>query len=184
MEGSPMGIIEDNSEFLANDSVLGGDLNGYEWIRLADIKCLEGAKVFADEIKADDVTQGNLGNCYFVSALSKLAEKPERVKNLFESLEVSYDGKYKVKMLKDGIWTSILVDDMIPSKEGELVFGYSRANDLWVPLVEKAAAKKFGSYKRLESGHAIEPMADMTGAATMRLKPTDEICWSYLLEAE
>jgi len=55
--------------------------------------------LFADEIRPDDVTQGNLGNCYFISALSMLAEKPERVKNLFESLEVSPDGKYKVKML-------------------------------------------------------------------------------------
>jgi len=113
-----------------------------------------------------------------------LAEKPERIKNLFESSEVNSEGIYRVKMLRDGIWTSLKVDDSLPCKSGRPAFAHSRANELWVSLVEKAAAQKYGSYAKLHAGNAYDPMADLTGAPTMSQLSTDSSCWNFLLEAE
>lgn len=39
--------------------------------------------IFDKDIKPNDVVQGALGNCYFLSVLSALAEKPDRIKKLF-----------------------------------------------------------------------------------------------------
>jgi calpain-15 len=41
-----------------------------------------GKKMFSlfKKIDVEDVTQGELGNCYFLSCISALAEEPHRIK--------------------------------------------------------------------------------------------------------
>lgn len=41
--------------------------------------------VFYDSIDPSDIRQGLLGDCYFLSCLSVLAENPSRIKKLFVS---------------------------------------------------------------------------------------------------
>ncbi len=45
-------------------------------------------KVF-DNIHPNDIKQGQLGDCYFLSAVSALAEFPHRVRDLFITKEFS-----------------------------------------------------------------------------------------------
>jgi calpain-15 len=40
--------------------------------------------IFADGITPNDILQGGLGDCYYLSSLSVLAEKENRIKKLFE----------------------------------------------------------------------------------------------------
>lgn len=58
-----------------------------EWIRATEIPELnddEGQlKVFADKIEPNDIKQGGLGDCYFLSVLSCTAERQKRIRKLF-----------------------------------------------------------------------------------------------------
>ena len=42
-------------------------------------------QIFDAKIEPADIAQGALGDCYFLSALSVLAEKPNRIVQLFVS---------------------------------------------------------------------------------------------------
>ena len=61
----------------------------YEWIRASQIPSLNDDEgklaVFAGNIEPADIKQGALGDCYFLSVLSVLTEKPDRVRRLFET---------------------------------------------------------------------------------------------------
>ena len=51
---------------------------GYEWKRPSEIFG-EGNFSLYDKIAPDDIKQGECGDCYFLSSLSSIAEKPERI---------------------------------------------------------------------------------------------------------
>jgi calpain-15 len=73
----------------------------------------------------NSIKQGQIGDCYFISCLCALAAKPERIHKLFNTIEVSQDGKYKVQLCVNGIWQEIVVDDCLPVHPGtsNLAFG-------------------------------------------------------------
>jgi len=52
-----------------------------EWKRASEI--FPNYKLFGETIDPDDIKQGAIGDCYFVSSVSALAERPERVRALF-----------------------------------------------------------------------------------------------------
>ena len=55
--------------------------------------------------------QGLLGDCYFLSALSVLAEEPERIRNVFITQEGNVDGKYSVKWHQNGLPVTVTVGE-------------------------------------------------------------------------
>lgn len=112
-----------------------------------------------------DVKQGNLGNCYFLSVLSGLAEQPKLIRRLFVSNETNAFGCYCIWLCYDGEWTQIIIDDQIPCmQETGPCFSRTDGNELWVTLIEKAYAKIFGAYDKIESGLSGHAMRDLTGA--------------------
>ena len=46
---------------------------------------------------------------------------------------------------------------------------------IWVPLIEKALAKMFGSYAALESGQIMEGMSLLTGAPVEQISLQQEV---------
>ena len=52
--------------------------------------------VFRDVPRAEDIMQGQLGDCWFISALSVLAERPQLLHRVVVSNTVSKEGAYMV----------------------------------------------------------------------------------------
>ena len=52
-----------------------------------------------------------LGDCYFLSALSVLAEEPERIRNVFITQEGNVEGKYSVKWHQNGLPVTVTVGE-------------------------------------------------------------------------
>jgi calpain-15 len=124
-------------------------------------------QVFDKKIEPDDIKQGALGDCWFMCALSSLAEMPQLVERLFITQKYNDEGIYRIKICKNGEWMEVTIDDYFPcSPEGGPVFSRSNGNELWVLLLEKAYAKVHGNYFTLRGGFANEGMMDLTGSPT------------------
>ena len=88
-------------------------------------------------------------------------------------------GAYGVRLYKNGQWETVIVDDLFPMLvDTELVeaedkntmgvaCAYSKGfTELWVPLIEKAYAKYYGSYAAIEDGFVHHALHDMTACET------------------
>lgn len=74
-------------------------------------------------------------------------------------------GLYVLRFFKDTKWRYVFIDDRLPTYKGnkQLIFGKcATADELWVPLIEKAYAKLHGCYQTLISGFIDDGLADMT----------------------
>jgi calpain-15 len=119
------------------------------------------------DIEPNDIKQGQLGDCWFMCALSSLAERPDLVRRLFITENAEKSGIYKVRFCKGGEWVNVVVDDYFPCfPNAGPIFSRSQGNELWVLLLEKAYAKLHGSYMLLRGGWANEGMMDLTGCPT------------------
>jgi calpain-15 len=43
----------------------------------------------------------------------------------------------------DGIWQSIVIDDLFPTYNGKPIYSRNHNNEIWVMLLEKAYAKVY-----------------------------------------
>ncbi|EAR84910.2 calpain family cysteine protease (macronuclear) [Tetrahymena thermophila SB210] len=150
------------------------------WKRPNEFLNEENIKLF-DVIEPDDIKQGLLGDCYFLCALSALAEQDCLIERLFHTKEKQKYGVYSVWLNINGEWININIDDRIPFKRDKPAFSRGQGDELWVLLLEKAYAKAYGSYEIIEGGNPAHALRDLTGAPCENVDNlTADEFWKYL----
>jgi len=139
----------------------GGDRDGGE-----EVWCMHG-ELFIDGSSSGDVIQGNLGDCWYLGALSVLGTDESLLKKCFwKETEFKEFGLFVCVFYKDCALRFVIIDDRIPvfSNSGKVVFAHCKdPNELWVLLIEKAYAKLHGCYKALIGGYVHLGLGDLTG---------------------
>ena len=137
----------------------------YQWKRIDEYF---KAPLFKPElIDSNFIQQGELGDCYFLSALSRIARQPELVRSLFDDQVNDFLGEEEntinikcgavvIYFHAFGTKTPVLIDTQIPFKRGTRTPRFVHPTDLnvspWFCLVEKAYAKLNGSYEAIDGG--------------------------------
>ena len=126
-----------------------------------------------------------------MAALALITERPRILEHILLTKTVNNEGIYLVRICHNGLWKTIIVDDCFPcTNHKQLVFSQAKRRQLYVPLIEKACAKLFGSYANLRSGNMLEGLQLLTGAPCdyIDLQPSNytldsDIIWAKLLSA-
>lgn len=155
-----------------------------EWKRIDEV-FRQPIKVF-DNIEPGDILQGALGDCYFLSALSALAEFPHRIMRLFDTKDFEPSGCYIVSMLETGVIKDHIIDSFFPvDRSGRPAFSgpkvESGVSELWVVILEKAYANRFGSYDAIQAGFTEDVLRDLTGAPCEVVMVDDPRLWEKLM---
>lgn len=146
-------------------------VSAVEWKRASEICGQGGARLFEGEIEAEDLHQGQIGDCWLIAALACVAERPEIVQRAIRYNTVDPRGKYtfrlwnQVKERAGSAWVNIVIDDFIPVSPGTCTpkFAKANGNEIWAMLLEKAFAKMYGSYSALEGGCMYWALSALTG---------------------
>jgi calpain-15 len=146
-----------------------GGIVAHHWRRALDVIPADPAErnvpiQLTSTAQPSDIVQGHLGNCWFLGALSLIAAKRECLDRVLLSRKLSECGAYHIRLAVAGEWKTTLVDDYLPCKKnGTCAYAWGRGRQLWVPLIEKAAAMVYGSWEALQAGSISEGLRLLTG---------------------
>lgn len=137
--------------------VTGGETDAVQHVRL-----------FSGKIEPSDIGQGQLGDCWLMTALACLSEFPGAIQNIFETVEYNPRGRYVVKLYcgQKRRWEPIVVDDWIPVKRGTDIPIFAKPNGKVCAFVHQS-----GNGCRSEncsdhcSSHPRIPVGAMGGAS-------------------
>ena len=128
-------------------------------------------EVIKDGIQNSDIYQGSLGDCYLLSSIASVSEKPNRIERLLLQRKRSPKGAYCIALCIVGEFREFHIDDTIPVLKGRAVFCHNTHGEMWALLIEKAYAKAYGGYWNIGAGGQSEyAMFDLTGAPTEFLR--------------
>ena len=81
---------------------------------------------------------------------------------------------YSVGVYVEGIRTAVVIDDRLPTEDGQLIFGkYTAGNEIWVSLLEKAYAKVAGGYHDIQRCLPSDVLSFFTGAPVENIRHAD-----------
>lgn len=166
--------ISDNKSLLDSNETFEkepGDIKEYLCLPLSKIKnnCNpRGYKwiLIPPEIAPNQLKQ-EIGNCYMVSALEAISQKPYLLPYIFKGDFSSYQHKFKLTFkTKDGKPIEHIVLNNFPLEENELKYMKPKENEAFAIIFEKAIAGKKGGYKNSVGGKSCEVLDLVLGTTT------------------
>jgi calpain-15 len=157
------------SDEKTKEKVLGRKIRAIQWLHPEQIKVRNEDQsfkwtVYLKNPTFHDIKQGHLGNCWFLSALAVILDRPEIIQKILVTKEFCPEGCYLVRLCHNGEWKIVMIDDLFPCDENAyLLYSKAHKRQLWVALIEKALAKLNKSYEALIAGHTIEGLSTLTG---------------------
>ena len=170
-----------------DDDVLGWD--SFKWCRVEEIFDSKDYSVFHEGIAVEDIVQGKICDCYFLSVLGSLCKFPELVENLFYFKEKTKEHIYGIYFYINGHKKLVLIDDYLPYVGvgfKQFAMSKSEENEIWVALMEKAWAKVNGNYIRIGCGGSPNEVFDVLTEAyseEIAIKPNiKDVLWNKLID--
>jgi hypothetical protein len=159
----------------------------YAYTKFSGVPFVKGAGD-ADAIDPNDVKQGQLGDCYLLSALAAIARaNPDVIRRLVSGPNA--DGTFNVTIYSDtgGLfsteWTpkTVKVTPTFPSYTWGAPAYAERGDidpaqggpELWVMLIEKAYATVEGGYSDIVGGYGRKALTRLTGVESKSFNPDD-----------
>uniref|UniRef100_A0A673YZX9 Calpain 5 n=1 Tax=Salmo trutta TaxID=8032 RepID=A0A673YZX9_SALTR len=179
-------VLFEDSVFPATDQSLFYKTNSIGTItwKRPKVPHTDGRGLFVNGISAHDLLQGQLGNCWFVAACSSLASREALWQKVIpdhndqewnEHKPESYAGIFHFRFWRFGEWVDVVIDDRLPTSNGNLVYCHSNdSNEFWSALAEKAYAKMYGCYEALDGGNTADALVDFTGGVSEPLDLLEE----------
>lgn len=133
------------------------------------------------DVHPNDVSQGQLGDCYLLASLAAVAGKnPDLIKDMIQE---NPDGTYTVtfnkknspfairKPAQEEVQITVKPEFPATKDDDNLDWAFADPGDIegensefWVMLIEKAYAKWQGGYHNIEGGYPSDAMFQITGA--------------------
>lgn len=136
-----------------------------------------------------DIVQGQLRDCWLAAALLALIQSEEHFNAVIDPTlnnklnSDNYTGKFAFNFTIKETTREVIVDDLLPTKNGQLLFMHSSDGlTFWAALLEKAFAKLYGSYASLENtNHFYRALRLLIGPQSIRLYMLRDISRSQLI---
>ena len=142
------------------------------WMRASEIYMDQTYSLFETKIKMADITQGSLGDCYFLASIASLVQYPYLIYQIFKTKNINKEGYFELIFFIDGKYQIIIVDDYLPVyiKTKKICFSKPYNNEIWICILEKAWAKVNGGYSNIIKGWMRHALQAFTGFPSDILK--------------